>query len=135
MKKEKAKKIINRIFGGLLFLLILGTFVLLVWPFDEEIDKISRFYAIMIIQIFSIFMLCYYGILWRSVYHLFTDEPRKICYSVIDVLSIIALVFGGGALTADVFSVHNWDIPYLGIAIAVLAVRTVCFVAYKIAEL
>ncbi len=98
---------------------------------DENIG-IGLLYLV-ILQYYAAMLICYL-ILWRSVHHLFV-VPRRVCYTVVDVLSIIALIFVGGAMTADTFSVNNWDIPYLGIAIAVLVVRTVCFAAYRIAEL
>lgn len=135
MKEKNAKTYVNVFFAvawiPVVALVQIYTGILESKPVDENIG-IGLMYLV-ILQYYVAMLICYL-ILWRSVYHLF-DVPRRVCYTVVDVLSIIALIFGGGAMTADTFSVHNWDIPYLGIAIAVLVVRIVCFAAYRIAEL
>lgn len=88
----------------------------------------------------------HYAVLWRGVYHLLTDRPHKIIYTVVDVISIglmtytVYLLFGSFIfqrinLDTTFLSKHIGIFGWLWLPYAFLALRAVCFCAYKIADL
>lgn len=136
--KERAGKIINIIFGALLLMIILGAFAWsMIFTWDNfGLGTYLFIFVILVLYKYGFYILACLGILWRSVYHLVTDEPRRICYAAVDVLSAAAIVLALTVFFVDIFGAIPEDIPAdicIAISTAVLTARAVCFAAYKIA--
>lgn len=102
---------------------------------DFDVQKyliVGVIYTLLMYGPISFFSYC---ILWRSTYHLFTAAPRRICYTVVDVISVIALVVWGILFIHNMFFVYlPWEKNMYGyIPSTVLLVRIVCISGYGIA--
>lgn len=141
---KKYKIIINVVLALLFIVLVVTTFVVREAQVAEaregmKPDPRENFgYFLMLLTVPII--LSHYAVLWRGAYHLLTDRPHKIIYTVVDVISIISMAFTMYLLFGS-FIFYNLDTTFLSkhigifwwlwLPYAFLALRAVCFAAYK----
>ncbi len=136
------KKIIINVVLALLFaVLMIGVFIIRFAPPPKYGTNVAIFlYLLTVPVIFS-----HYAVLWRSVYHILTDRPHKIIYTVVDVISIISMALAVYILIGTFIFYKNiinttflsWYIEAFGmlwLPFAFMALRAVCFAVYKVVE-